>query len=411
MQILDSFAGNASLLEEYSVGYATFSKNKKRLEALQSKEAERSKELDYLQFQVEELQQLQLEEGEENTLLLELKQLDNAEGIKLALLKLAETLDGSSEQTILSTLQEIKNTLGGIRSLSPQYETFYARLETSFIDLKELAREAAAEESTVEHDPTRIDEMNERISVIQKLKTKHSASSSDELIIIAHELEEKMSELQSELKDSTTLTQEVQEQEKKLMVIAQKLSQTRQEKTTALSEQLVRILSALGMPDSALEIELKQGTQLTSTGIDEVQFLFSANKGVAKEPIHKVASGGEFSRVMFALKYMLADHSAMPTIIFDEIDTGISGEIALKMGKLMTQMSKNHQMIVITHLPQIAGRGEQHFFVYKNSDTDKTTSELKELSPEDRVQSIAKMIGGESPSESAFESARELLKD
>ncbi len=264
------------------------------------------------------------------------------------------------------------------------------------------------EDSKIEVDFEKLEEIRERLSKIYQLQKKHGAQSVDELIEIEKELAEKAFQVDHLDEELDRLQKELDAAEKELQEKGQQLSQKRISVFKAFGKQITDLLAELAMENASIEID-HQLTDPTPSGMDEIDILFSANKGIRPQPIRQVASGGEFSRLMFAIKYIMADKIALPTLIFDEIDTGISGEVALQMVKMMQQIAGQHQVICISHLPQVAAKGDRHYFVYKDNSSDKTISKIKPLEAEERVQEIAKMIAGANPSESAFKSAKELL--
>jgi DNA repair protein RecN (Recombination protein N) len=263
-------------------------------------------------------------------------------------------------------------------------------------------------EEKVIHDPARIEEAKDRISLIFSLQQKHRVQTISELLVIQEDLEqkvEKSSNIDGELDRALT---ELNNNKSKAEVGASKLSKSRKSVHKNLALQITELLRKLGMPEATFEVTIGE-SELDKSGRDVVRFLFSANKGVAPQDIQQVASGGEFSRLMFCLKYILADKTALPTIIFDEIDTGVSGEIAKKMVAMMKEMANGHQVIAISHLPQFAAKGDQHYFVYKDNSSDRTISKIKVLDEDQRVFEIAKMIDGDNPSSSAIQSAKDLI--
>ncbi len=284
------------------------------------------------------------------------------------------------------------------------------RLQSVYIEVKDLAEELERTEQHVLFDEQRLNLINDRLSLIYQLQKKHHVSSIEELLTIQQDLEEKLVKLTSsdealsELREKTTQLQEESEQ------LATVLSESRKKAIPLVQKQVITVLKEVGMPNSILEIELQAAEQLRANGKDVVRFLFSANKGQAPQVLSKVASGGELSRLMLAIKSLIAQTSALPTIIFDEIDTGISGEVALQVGQVMEKMADHMQVIAITHLPQIASKGASHYKIYKADEGQQTRTNMRELTEEERILEIAQMLSGSDPGEAAKQHARELLK-
>ena len=407
LNLIDAFAGTQVLAKEYLEVYNDFRKKEKAYRILISEGEKLKKDADYNSFLLNELAQLDLNEEEQEPLEEELKVLENGEEIKQ---KLGEALSGlnGGEFGAIEKLQSIKSLLKQLTSFGSHYEKIDSQFEQVFIDLKELSRDLENEEDNVVVDFERTEQVQQRLSSIFQLQKKHQVNSIKELLLIQETLEEKtfaadnLEEAQAEAQAKTEKAQQ------KALEAGKVLSNKRLNSTTPFSHSIKTLLAELGMPDANISVS-SEIQELGPYGIDEINILFSANKGLAPQPLKQVASGGEFSRLMFSIKYLLADKTALPTLVFDEIDTGISGEIALKMGSMMRQMAKNHQVIAISHLPQIAAKGNAHYFVYKDNSQDRAVSGIKELTTEQSTEAIAKMIGGDSPSESAYVSARELM--
>lgn len=407
LQVVDNFAGNQVLLERYRRQYAAFKKASRHYEQLLAESAESKKAEDYDSYLFEELEKAKLQ-VEEQTLLEEaLEVLENAEEIKMRLSN-ADTLFTNGEPAITTMLYEAMNNLKSIAKFSPKYETLGQRVESCLIELQDIAKEIETEGESVSFEPDKIQETKDRLSLIYQLQQKHQVHSIEALLGIQENLNQKLNKILYIDEEIATAKAAVVAAEKALFEVATQLSESRQIVFGAIEGKIVALLQTLGMPDATFQV-IREKIVPAADGIDEINFLFSANKGIKPQLLKNAASGGEFSRLMFCVKYILADKTALPTIVFDEIDTGISGEIALKMVHMMKQMAENHQVIVISHLPQIAAKGDTHYFVYKDSSTSKTVSKVRKLSQEERIAEIAKMIGGENPSITAFESAKELM--
>ncbi len=408
LQIVDTYAQNDNLLRAYHTDYQTYRTKKALYDQLKSEATSMRKEFDYNNFLYEELVKAQLQPAEQESLEQELTILENAEEIKERL-QLAYEYLGHTEQSVIDFLKGAVSNLAYISKLSDQYEQLQQRAQSSLIELRDLADEISAEQDRVEVDDTRAESFRERLNLIYQLQTKHQVKDVAGLIALRHELGQKISKvlnLDDALADAKAQTETARVQ---MQASAEVLSESRQAVLSSIESEIGGLLHDLGMPNASLKI-LDEKTKPTPTGVDTISFLFSANKGIKPQQLKTVASGGEFSRLMMAIKYILASKRSLPTIIFDEIDTGVSGEIAIKMGNMMRDMAHNHQIIAITHLHQIAGQGTAHYFVYKDHSADKTVSRIKKLTLEERINEIAQMIGGKNPSASALKNAREILK-
>lgn len=408
LQIVDAFAANPDLLKNYRQAYLSYKKAKKSYDQLLSDATEQQKSLDYNSFLLEELVTAQLQAEEQSELEEELEVLENSEEIKLRLNNASQALL-NADSSAVSLLYETSTGLKAINKFSHKYENLSQRLESCLIELKDIAREVESEEEQVSFDPEKIQETKDRLSLIYQLQQKHHVHTVSELLSLQEELQVKVDKVLHLDDEIASAKLALETSEKRVFDLGQELTNERKKVFELIEAEILELLQSLGMPDASFTIVHEQ-TSPTNTGMDEVNFLFSANKGIKPQLIKNAASGGEFSRLMFCIKYILADKTALPTIVFDEIDTGISGEIALKMVSMMKRMADNHQVIVISHLPQIAAKGDTHYFVYKDNSSVKTISKVRELSGEERISEIAKMIGGESPSPVAYESARELMR-
>ncbi|GAB3989192.1 DNA repair protein RecN [Spirosoma daeguense] len=408
LAIVDTYAQNDALLRSYHNDYQAYRAKKSHYDQLQSEAAAMRKEFDYNNFLYEELVKTQLQADEQESLEQELTILENAEEIKERLQLAYEYLD-NTEQSVIDFLKGAVSNLAYISKLSDQYEQLQQRAQSSLIELRDLADEISSEQDQVEVDDTRAETIRERLDLIYQLLTKHQQKDVHGLISLRNELGQKVSKvlnLDDALADAKAEATAAYTQ---LQTSAEQLSASRLAVLRPIESEIGMLLNDLGMPNASLEIAAETGKP-QATGVDTISFLFSANKGVKPQQLKNVASGGEFSRLMMAIKYILASKRSLPTIIFDEIDTGVSGEIAIKMGKMMRDMAHSHQIIAITHLHQIAGQGVEHYFVYKDNSSEKTVSRIKKLTLEERIQEIAQMIGGKNPSASALKNAREMLK-
>lgn len=407
LTLLDGYLQNQGLLLTYREEYQAFRKAEKKLNQLKDELAANQKEFDFNNHQLTELSEAKLEEIDQDALEKELEKHENAEAIKSGLNEVMEYLsraEFAAETMVKSAVQ----SLGQIGKFDEAFEQMKERANSCLIELMDIVYEAEKQESELSHDFEREQWVREKLDALYSLQKKHRIESVEELIQLRDELQEKVDRVVNFDQELEEAEKRFQQAKKKMQLAAQHLSENRQAGIPKISEAINQLLAGLGMPNGQLSIE-KTAVEPTSSGTDEITFLFSANKGISPKPLKSVASGGEFSRLMLAVKYILASKTALPTIVFDEIDTGISGEVAMKVGNIMTEMARHHQVIVISHLPQIAALGKQHYYVFKDHSEEKTVSRIKLLTTEERVQEIAQMIGGSAPSESAFQSARELM--
>lgn len=408
--VLDSIAQNGENLDLFRQEWKDLKRIDKQLREVKEQLATANAELDYNQFLFDELDKLNVQADEVSTLESEQRQLENAEEIKRNLLA-SNLLLADGEQNVLSLLkesiQQVQSAgrfLGNALSLSD-------RLQSAYIDIKDVSNELSLEEEKVQLDEGRLDHINTRLSDIYNILKKHRVDKEEELIAIKETLEEKLQIALNQDEVLSKLEQQRQVQLAKVTHITTLIHDLRLKSIPQVESFIHEILTSVGMPNAQLKINLVTLAidKINNNGLDTVSFLFSANKGQSLQAIQKVASGGELSRVMLAIKSLVAKSSALPTIIFDEIDTGISGEVALKVGEVMQDLSTNMQVIAISHLPQIASKGTAHFKVYKEDKNDITYSNIKMLGPEQRVLEIAQMLSGANPGEAAMQHAKDLL--
>lgn len=408
--VLDSLAGNAKVLATFRAELKTLRLMEKQLASLQEEIHKANAEQDYNQFLFDELNNINVQEGEVVVLETEQQQLEHAEEIKRSLLAANYAL-ADGEYQALTMLKEAVQQLRTAAKYLPNVEELAVRLESAHIEIKDISDEINQQEGMVILDEQQLDAVNIRLSNIYTLLKKHRLDSEEQLIALKAGLEEKLEVAlhQDELLEKMTAEYDVQKQ--KVLALAERLHESRKKIAPQVESSVQETLTHVGMPHAQFHIELNKGdfSRINSLGLDTVQFFFSANKGQALQPIHKVASGGELSRVMLAIKSLIAKSSALPTIIFDEIDTGISGEVALRVGEVMADLAQHMQVIAISHLPQIASKGNSHFRVYKEDKGDKTRSNIQLLNREERIVEIAQMLSGAQPGEAALQHARELL--
>ena len=408
LSLIDSYAGNTSLLSEYQQAWKKYLQSKRNYDELLAESGRLKSEYDFIKFQLDELQKASLHENEQEELESSLKINEHGEDIKTRLNQLL-TMLGQAESSVQSVLSESVSLLQPIRSYSTKYEQTAQRLDSLRIELNDIFNEIEREEEQIEFDPKKTKELQTRLDMIFGLMQKHRIHEIRGLLRLQENLEQQAQKTINVDEDLAAAKHGFEGAKKQLFQQAENLSVSREKVFSPLASQLMKLLRDLGIPDANLKIESKKN-EPGLTGVDQVEILFSANKGIAPRTLEEVASGGEFSRLMFCVKYIMAEKTALPTLVLDEIDTGVSGEIAMQLGKMMKAMAQRHQLIAISHLPQIAARGDQHFLVYKDSSSKKTVSEIKALDTDQRIEEIAKMIGGAKPSTLARENAKELLE-
>lgn len=408
IQILDAVAQNKELLSEFKVELSSFKKLQKALQKLQTEKQSLLNEQEYNLYLFNELTQANLKEEEQEELESEQEVLSNIEFVKENIDKVL-ALAKEEEIGILASSLEAKNSLQKLASLSKEYQNLAERFNSVFIELDDIIEECVAKQEQIVDDPERLTYINERLQLIYNLLKKHNVSTIAELLAIQNQLSEKVTKFDGIDSEIAEIEAQIENQLEKLNSISEQIAKARQETAPQLEKALLEIIAPLGMPDAQIEFAIEPLEQFTETGKDKVSLLFSANKGMKPGLIKKMASGGEMSRIMLAVKAVLAQSVHLPTIIFDEIDTGVSGEVALKMGEIMKEMSGKMQVFAITHLPQIAAKGNQHYKVFKNESNGIVSSEIKQLSEEERVLEIAEMLSGKNITDSALAHARTLL--
>ncbi|MBL0737417.1 DNA repair protein RecN [Flavobacterium sp. GN10] len=407
-KIIDAIANNSEVIADYQKLLKSYKTDKSKLSALLKKQSDASKEQEYHTFLLNELVAAQLKSGEQQELEADYEKLNNVEIIKESLDK-SLAIANEEQFGVFHNLNEIKNALQKVAPFSPEYQNLFERITSLTIEFDDISKELENCSEKLLNDPTQLELINQKLQLIYNLQKKHQVSSVDDLLQIQSDLGNSLLELDNMDEEITSLSKIIEEKASELDNYASKIHGNRVNAIPRLSEQLVSILETLGMPNARFNMELLPSENYFQNGKDELQFLFSANKGTDFGLLKKVASGGEMSRIMLAVKAILAKYSKLPTLIFDEIDTGVSGEIAIRMGEIMKEMSNTMQIFAITHLPQIAAKGDSHFKVSKSTIGDDTQSELKLLSQEDRIIEIAQMLSGANISDSALNHAKELL--
>ncbi len=407
LELVDSFAGNAKLKDEYGQAWKKFIHAQGEYQTLLMESDALKKEFDFIVFQLDELVKANLQPGELEQLESALKIMEHAEEIKSIFNSMLEQL-GRSEYAANTTLGSIRTQFQSIAAYSPEYERLFQRFESTRIELNDILSELEQAEEKIEFDPRKTEQTKDRLSSLYQLLQKHRLKEVAQLIELRDTLEQKASKTRNLDQLVTQSRQTLEKLEKELNLSADTLSKSRQKVFNPLSKHLTALLKELGIPDAQLVIDhtaISPGPK----GIDSIEIVFTANKGMAPRPLAQVASGGEFSRLMFSIKYVMAEKTALPTLILDEIDSGVSGEIAIRLGNRMKEMAQRHQVISISHLPQIASKADAHFFVFKDNSLSRTMTSIKQLTQEERIAELAQMIGGANPTSKALENAREML--
>jgi DNA repair protein RecN (Recombination protein N) len=408
LELVDSFAQNQAIKSAYQTAFRAYSQALKSLQNLQKKAAEGTQGLDFLQFQFQELSDAKLVLQEYEQLRAQVEKGQNAEQIHERLVLLANHMSVSE----ISTIEQMRAAMQQANALSKfgdDYASWKTRLESIFLETKDLANEIEREAEQFQLDPNELLQLQQRLDLLNRLLQKYQVREIADLIQLRDDFDQQISghaNLDDALAQAAKL---VTSSRKEAEQLAQKLQSSRKLVYTPITQKLQESLKALGIPNATLDWDLRE-QEMQLSGVDKIQLLFSANKGLAPKPFRQIASGGEMSRLMLSIKHLLAEKRALPTLILDEIDTGVSGEIAIKIGQMLAQMSKSHQIIAITHLPQIAAAGAHHWYVYKNHAGEKTVSSLRELKGEDRVDEIAKMIGGTQGYLELKENVRKLIQ-
>lgn len=410
LNVIDTLAKNQTSLADYRSRFNLYKKDLAKLEELTTQYNTFSAELDYLQFQVKELSEAKLEATEQETLEAELNTLSNVEEIKRSLQNAIQILS-NNEGSILDQLKEVQSQLKTVRNYNKEIHSLTERLRGSFEELKDISKEFEGIQEGTTLDPERLEEANMRLNTIYRLQKKHNTSTIEELLKIQSDLEERILLVDTNSSAIEKLKAQLGVEFNELTSLADELHRSREKILREFQNNMVVLLPKVGMPNSSFKVEIKKldPQQLNENGFTEIKFLFSANKGFTPQEIKDVASGGELSRLMLCIKSLVADAGALPTMIFDEIDAGISGEVALKVGEIMKRISRNHQLISITHLPQIAKTADAHYYIYKEIKDNRTNTRIRELNGEERVIEIAKMLSGDKVSDASLANARELI--
>jgi len=407
--VIDSFAGHSDQLKQYKKDYSNLVESKNFLAELVGEQKQSKLDTDYFQFQLDELLEANIKTDEQDQIELELKTLSNAEMIKETLYQSSLSLTGQ-EDSILDKIRLISSELNKVRDCCKEIEAFAKRIESTFIEVSDLASEIDSFQGAVGYDAQKIQILTERLNSIYALQQKHQVNNNAQLLDVQLQLEIKLKGISSLQEAILKAENTVEELTKKVYLVGNKISTKRRQVIPKLEKAIIDLLHLVKMPHSKLSIKIDSSEAPNQYGLDNIQLLFSANKGGALKELSKVASGGELSRLMLCIKSITSEHIALPSIVFDEIDTGVSGDVADKMGTIMRKMGEKMQVISITHLPQIAGKGHDHFYVYKDERGGLTKTNIQKLNENERVDELAKMLSGAQMTNAAVENARELLK-
>lgn len=408
LRLLDEIAQDNELLEAYRQEFDRYNTLSRRLKELQTLAEKNIAENDYLKFQLDELQKAQLKEGEYAEIEQSLNVMENAEEIRTLLFSANGLLEGS-ETSILPQLNELSSLLHRLKQLVPNLEELYGRIESTQVELKDIAYDLERVGDDAQFDEGKLQELQERFDLLNRLMMKHHTKEFEALILLRNELEAKVNAFENIDQEIEQTQKALKEQTKVLQQLALKLHSQREKAAKTFGADVTDLARQLAMPHAVFQIAVEPLKEFTTTGLDQVRFLFSANKGVAVAELSKVASGGELSRLMLSIKSVVSQHNYIPTLIFDEIDTGVSGEVAAKIGGIMQGMGASLQLIAITHLPQVASKAAHHFFIYKDNEGQRTQSHIRLLTAGERVTEIAKMLSNDKVTPEAMKAAEVLL--
>ena len=410
LRLLDDIAQNNSLLTDYQAEYGNYNQLKRSLNDLKEMATKNTAENDYLKFQLDELDKADLKEGEYTEIEQTLSVMENSEEIK-TLLVTANGLMEDAETAILGQVNELSSTLSRLKHLLPDTETLFERIENLKVELKDIAYDLRHKEDETQFDEEQLQNLQERYDLLSRLMMKHRLNEFEELIALRDSLKEKVNAFENIDEAIAQAEKQLKTSEKQLSSLAKNLHEKRCQAAVAFGEKVAQLVRQLAMPFAQFQVSVESQETFGSKGSDEIRFLFSANKGIAPDDIRRVASGGELSRLMLSIKSAVSDYNYIPTLIFDEIDTGVSGEVAAKIGGIMRQMGHSLQLISITHLPQVASQALHHYFIYKDNKGERTQSHIRLLDAKERVGEIAKMLSNNEITPEALRAAEVLLKE
>ena len=410
LRLLDDIAQNNSLLTDYQAEYGNYNHLKRSLNDLKEMATKNTAENDYLKFQLDELDKADLKEGEYAEIEQTLSVMENSEEIK-TLLVTANGLMEDAETAILGQVNELSSTLSRLKHLLPDAESLFERIENLKVELKDIAYDLRHKEDETQFDEEQLQNLQERYDLLSRLMMKHRLNEFEELIALRDSLKEKVNAFKNIDEAIAQAEKQLKNSEKQLSSLAKNLHEKRCQAAVAFGEKVAQLVRQLAMPFAQFQVSVESQETFGSKGSDEIRFLFSANKGIAPDDIRRVASGGELSRLMLSIKSAVSDYNYIPTLIFDEIDTGVSGEVAAKIGGIMRQMGHTLQLISITHLPQVASQALHHYFIYKDNKGERTQSHIRLLDAKERVGEIAKMLSNNEITPEALRAAEVLLKE
>ena len=413
--IVDTVAGHLDLLGQYRECYARIVETKRQLKELEENLAKRQSDEDYLRYQLDQLDEFKPQPGEDEELKQQQSAFSHAEDIKISLSTIDAFLNGDDSDNgmgAIDALRRSSQTMQQIASVYPAIEDYLSRLESVVIEVKDIAGDINGMVEDIEYNPARLQQVTERLDQLYSLEQKHHVGSSDELIALAEDIRSQLALLTDSEDNIKELRKQIEVETEQAKKLAEKLSTGRRKASKQVEKLVSESIMAMDMPAAIFKADIEKTNELQPSGIDNATFLFSANKNMTPRPLADVASGGEMSRVMLALKALTSKQMNLPTIIFDEIDTGVSGKVASSMAQIMAQMSSggNQQVLAITHLPQIAAKGDAHYFVYKEDEGTRTLTHIKQLDQEGRITELAHMLSGNMVTEAARENARQLLQ-
>ena len=406
---IDVLSGSIEDVEKYRLDYRDYAKSKKELNILEEKHRNANQEMDFLNFQMKEFNDAELVDGEQEEKEKQLERLTNAEDIQRVGNMIAHQLD-DGEMSSVDTLQSLLNELSSIMDADEKLAEMYERLTNVQEEFRDIAKEAAHIAEITEYDEGLIEEINNRLSLIFRLQKKHNVSDLEDLLKVQDNISTQLSGFGDITQDIETLKAKIDKLEKSLVKKASGISKKRKKTAPEFEKNIHDMLIPLSMENAFIKVGFESMDKPGPSGMDQITFLFAPNKGSDFQPLKDIASGGEISRLTLCIKSLVANAMTLPTLIFDEIDTGVSGEVASRMGEILAGLASNHQVMSITHSPQIAAKADRHFFVHKEDRTDRTVTAIKELDKEGRITEIAKMLSGNPPSAAAIENAKELMK-
>jgi DNA repair protein RecN (Recombination protein N) len=408
LQMVDALADNKHPLSNYREKFRIFQSDRKRLADLKDKNERAAREIEFLNFQLAEFNKAELVNGEQERIETEQQRLQNAETIKRNLSAAFRAIS-EDENSVIGQLKSVGVMVGQVKKYAPSVSKLHERFESLLFELEDIGGELEAVAEDTEYDPERIADIQTRLDAIYKLQKKHAVGTVEQLLDIQDNLQNQLNAFGDLSSDIENLEAQLIEQEADLKKIATELSNKRKAVVPNFEQQVETMLHQLSMENARLQVQILDSQELTLNGCDDVQFLFAANKGSRMQAIKDVASGGELSRLALCTKSLVAAAIPLPTLIFDEIDSGVSGDVALKMGNILQKLATHHQIVVITHSPQVAAKADKHYFVYKTHKEDRTYTNVRPLSTDERIKSIAVMLSQNPPSESAMANAKELL--